>query len=152
MRTAAVLIGAILISVAAHTLLGHLLSPDSEKLIVRMFTTPANSKEWTDLARQWHRFNSISLFVATPLGSIAAGLFVGFLQKHNVALVAAICQIPEFAVLLWVDHAKNWEGSLQGYAYFLGVRSLPFITAIATAMLCQRLLSSRQHHRLEPAV
>jgi hypothetical protein len=142
MRTIAVVFGGIVISITAHILLVHLLAPNSTQLIARVFTTPSSSMDWTELAHQWHRFNLISLFIVAPLSGIAVGLFVGSLQTHHVAIIAAICQLPEFLVLFWDDRAKSWAGSLSGWASFLVVRSLPFLAAVLTALVCRKLIRS----------
>jgi hypothetical protein len=147
MRTVAVFLGSLVVAFAVDSLLGHFLTPDSGRLIVQIFTADPSSPQWPEIWRQWHRANMLSLYLITPVVGLFAGAFIGLLQKHHAILVAASTQVPQFVELLWADRAKVWAHSLSGILVFLANRSLPFITAMLAAWLCQRLFS----HRTRPA-
>ena len=144
MRTVAVFLGGVALSYAVPMVLGHFLQPDSSQLVVKIFTTPPNSPEWPEIWRRWHHVNLVALYVMAPLAGLVVGTFVGLLQKHHAAAVAASCLLPGFLDSFWADRAKSWATSASGILFFIAVRSLPFVTAILAATLCQRWLRTRR--------
>ena len=151
LRTASVLSGGVVVSFAANVALQHYLTPDFNQLIVRMFTTPVNSNDWSEVSRQWHHANLVSLFVRAPLAGLLVGIFVGALQRHQVALVAACAQVPDFLGLLWSDRIRIGDHSVS-LASFLAQHSLPFIAAIVAAMVCHRILMGSRRAGSGPMV
>ncbi len=140
MRTIAVFLGALVVAFSVDLLLGHFVTPDSDKLIAQIFSTDPGGPQWPELWRQWHRVNMFSLYLITPAAGLLCGAFIGLLQKNHVVLVAAVSEIPQFVELLWADHAKIWAHSLYGILIFLANLSLPFLTAMLAAWLCHRWL------------
>jgi hypothetical protein len=142
MRTAAVFLGAIIVSLVTDAILGRFLTPDFGHLVVRMSTTPPNSQQWDEIWRQWHHVNVISVFVLAPAAGFASGAFVGLLQKRYAIVVAASTQIPESLFQLWSVRAKPWVHSPSGAAFAIGQELLPLAAAMLAVVLC-RLASGR---------
>ncbi|MFZ0299710.1 MAG: hypothetical protein WAM13_15270 [Candidatus Sulfotelmatobacter sp.] len=142
MRTAAVFLGAIIVSLVTDAILRHFLTPDFGQIVVRMSTTPPNSQQWDEIWRQWHHVNVISVFVLAPAAAFASGVFVGLLQKKYAVLVAASTQIPESLFQLWSVRAKPWVHSPSGAAFAIGQELLPLAAAMLAVVLC-RLASGR---------
>jgi hypothetical protein len=142
MRTAAVFLGAIIVSFVTDAILRHFLTPDFGHLVVRMSTTPPSSQQWDEIWRQWHHVNVISVFVLAPAAAFASGAFVGLLQKQYAILVAASAQLPEVFFQLWSVRAKPWVHSPSDAAFAVGQELLPVIAAMLAVVLC-RLASGR---------
>jgi hypothetical protein len=140
MRTVSVLLGGMIITLAAGVTLQHLLTPDFNLLIVRLFRTPLNSNDWPDVWRQWHHVNMVSVFICAPLAAIAAGVFVGLLQRRHVAFVAACTQVLNLLVQLSSQRVSLGAHSVS-LASFFGQNSLPFFAAMIAAVLCHRLIA-----------
>src|ERR1700687_650024 len=120
MRIVGVFLGAVIVSFATDAILGHFLTPGLGQLLIRMYTTPPESKQWAEIWRQWHHVNLISVFVLAPVAGLAGGAFVGLLQKHHAVLVAATTQIPNMLLVLWFDRHGMWTHSLSGVASAVG--------------------------------
>ena len=142
MRTFAIFLGGLVVSFVVNVALQRFLTPDFNQLIIRMFSTPLNSNDWPEIARQWHHANMISLFVREPLAGLAVGIFVGLLQRNYVAFVAACIQVPELIGLMWSDNARLRDHSVSLGSFF-AQHSLPFIAAMLAAVICHRLLKSK---------
>jgi hypothetical protein len=120
MRTAGIFLGAVIVSFATDAILGHFLTPGLGQLLIRMYTTPPESKQRAEIWHQWHHVNLISVFVLAPVAGFAGGVFVGLLQKHRAVLVAAITQIPNMLLVLWFDRHGMWTHSMFGIASAVG--------------------------------
>jgi hypothetical protein len=149
MRTVVIFLGAMILSFVVDGILRHFLIPDFGDIVVRMSATPPDSQQWGELWQQWHHINVISVFLLAPVAGFASGAFVGLLQKHYAAVVAASTQIPELLFQLWSDRAKSWVHSPTGAAIAVGQHLLPVIAAMLAVVLCRRMLASR--HRPGPA-
>jgi hypothetical protein len=149
MRTVGIFLGAVIVSFATDAILGHFLTPGFGQLLIRMYTTPPESKQWAEIWHQWHHVNLISVFVLAPIAGFAGGAFVGLLQKQHVVLVAAGAQIPHMLLVLWFDRHGWWMHSLSGVASAVGQHLLPVIAAMLGALLFHRMLKSRR--RTNPA-
>jgi hypothetical protein len=125
--------------------------PGFGQLIIRMYTTSPESEYWTEIWRQWHHANLISVFVFAPLDGFAGGIFVGLLQRHHVVAVAASTQIPGMVLTLWFDRHGMWAHSLSGIASALGQQLLPVIAAMLGAVVFHRVLKSRRTDPDAPA-
>jgi hypothetical protein len=143
MRTIGVFLGAVAVSFATDAVLRHFLMPGFGQLVVRMYTTSPESKQWTEIWRQWHHVNLISVFFLAPLDGFVGGMFVGLLQRHRPVLVAASTQIPEMLLVLWFDRHGTWVHSLSGLAFAISQHLLPVISAILGAVVFHLVLKSR---------
>jgi len=144
MRTVGVLLGAVIGSFVTDAILRHFLAPGFGQLIVRMYATPPDSKQWDEIWRQWHHVNLVSSFILAPVSGLAGGIFVGLLQKHYQLLVAASTQIPELLFHLWNDRTHFRVHPLYGAAGSLGQHLLPVVAAILGAALVHRVMASRR--------
>jgi hypothetical protein len=145
-RTIAVFVGGLIVTLAADAIMTKFVTPDFNHLLIRMFTTPPESKEWSDISHQWHHANMISVFLLAPVAGFASGIFVGLLQRNHAPLVAASTQIPELLLLACSDKLRPWASSAMGVTSFLGQHFLPVVTAMLGALLSRYLLVSREAH------
>jgi hypothetical protein len=144
MRAVGVFLGAVIISFATDAILRHFLTPGLGQLMIRMYATTSESKQWDEIWRQWHHVNLISVFVLAPVAGFAGGAFVGLLQKRHATLIAVCTQIPELFFQLWADRTNPWAHSLYGAASSLSQHLLPVVAAMLGAVLLHRAVTSRR--------
>ncbi len=143
-RTSAVLLGGIVLSVLVPAFLILIIQPDAARWIARAFTVPANSPEWNQIGPHVLREAAIAAYLVAPLAGLAVGLFVGLFQKIRPTIIAASCLVPGFLYELRSDHARLWMHSGQGVLRYGATQSLPFIAAILAAAICNRLIRNRE--------
>ena len=144
MRTFAVFLGGVLLSIAIGVALELVLDPNAGQWIAKAFNTPPTSPQWGEISRQLERSGRISLYVINPLVGLAVGIFVGLLQKNRVLIVTASCLIPDFLYGLLTDRAKLWAHSMLGILRYTVHNSLPFATALVAAAFFHHFTNNRR--------
>ena len=113
-------------------------------------TVPANSPEWPEIMRRLHNAGDITVFISEPLAGLIVGVFVALAQRRHALVISLVCIVPESLSDFLSDNVKNWATSPSGIIHYLELSSLPFIAAIAGAMLTQWLTKRRSRYR-DPA-
>lgn len=151
LRTAAVLIVGILLSVVGGTELDKLLQPkDFITELHQALTIPPQSQEWPEIMRRLHHAGDISVYISDPLVGLIVGIFVGLFQRRRTRIIALSCMAPNFLLHLFSDNVKNWARSPFGILQYLERSSLPFIAAIAGVTFVQWLIlrASSRHRKM----
>lgn len=138
-RTAAVFLGGVVLSLVASAVLVTVLLPNSGELIVKMFNTPPTSPKWNELWIQWQHATHITVFIIGPLVGIAVGVFIGLFQRRNAVLLAIFALVPDFLMGVVGDRARYWSHSISGVALYALHHSFPFIAAAFSTYIVQRL-------------
>jgi hypothetical protein len=151
LRTAVVLILGALIYSVGGTGLSYLMQPkDFVPELHKAMTMPANSPEWPEVMRRLRHAGDITVFISEPLAGLIVGVFVALAQRRHAVVVSLACIVPESLSDFLSDNIKNWARSPSGIIHYLELSSLPFIAAIAGAMLTQSLIKRRPRYR-DPA-
>lgn len=145
MRTVAVVLVGIFLSIFGAALLDHLIDPHAQELIVKAFTLPRDSPQWAELSLRLQRSAWLTSYVVNPLTGFLIGIFVGIFQKRHTVVVAAGCLIPYFLYTLLMDRGRLFSHSVNGLLTHLFVVSLPFMAAVVTATAIQHLMTTDHH-------
>jgi hypothetical protein len=140
MRTLAVFITGVVLTFVLSSVLVYVFMPQGNLTIARALAAPPNDPHWNQMWQDIHRMGLTIVFLINPVVALAVGVFVGLLQKTRVALIAAACLVPDFLEGMFSDPVRLWAKSASGAVLFAFQSGLPFIVAIATALLCRRLL------------
>jgi hypothetical protein len=87
MRTVAVFLGGVILSVVASVAFERVVDPDAPRLIVRAFTTPTTGPEWSDIAGQLRRSAWLRTYIVNRLAGFVVGAFVGLRSRHQPRIV-----------------------------------------------------------------
>ena len=144
LRTAAILLAGVVISMVGTVVVDSLLEPrDFAPALRRALATGANIPVPPEVMQRIRRAADITVYVVDPLAGLVVGLFVGLLQKKHAITVALIALIPNFLIDLTPAHIDNWPRSASGAARYLIDCSLPFVIAIVGVVLTRYLRQSQ---------
>jgi hypothetical protein len=150
LRTAAILLVGVAISMVGTVVLDSLVEPRDFKPALRIaLATGANCPVPAEAMQRIRRAAHLSVYVADPVAGLVAGLFVGLLQKKRAIIVALIALMPNFLTDLTPVHVGNWSHLHPGAARFLIDRSLPFMAAIVGVVLARYLRPSHTSDQVQ---